>query len=333
MLTRSSQSTFMRRPARRTVAASLDPWTVGASWAAAEAQVRRRWGRRRRLRSMMLHGADARKAARPGLPWPTSRTARRSRGPDRGPPSCTACRSPGRCPASGSAPEYAVIGDQLREARLGRGLSLRALADRVGVSPSLISQVETGRARPSVEHALRDRRASSGSRSTSCCSPTRAGRGGRRRRGRGGASGSVRRGARRPPFEIRLPDEPVQRSGDRKVIRLASGVTWERLTTESIPNVDFLYVTYEVGGASSPEHEFQRHGGQEWGYVLGGSLGVTIGFDDVVLGPGDAIAFDSTTPHRLVQRGHRAGPRRLVRPRPAVRGVRAARRRRDRRPT
>ena len=106
-----------------------------------------------------------------------------------------------------------------------------------------------------------------------------------------------------PPFEIRLPGEPVQRSGDRKVIRLASGVTWERLTTESIPNVDFLYVTYEVGGASSPEHEFQRHPGQEWGYVLGGSLGVTIGFDDVVLGPGDAIAFDSTTPHRLFNVG------------------------------
>src|SRR5204863_4305818 len=100
-------------------------------------------------------------------------------------------------------------------------------------------------------------------------------------------------------LEIRLPDAPVQRAGDRKVIRLASGVVWERLTTASIPNIDFLFVTYEVGGASSPEHEFQRHAGQEWGYVLSGSLGVTIGFEEVVLGPGDAIAFDSTTPHRL----------------------------------
>jgi uncharacterized cupin superfamily protein len=71
----------------------------------------------------------------------------------------------------------------------------------------------------------------------------------------------------------------------------------------SIPNVDFLYVTYEVGGASSPEHEFQRHAGQEWGYVLEGKLGVTIGFDDYELGPGDAIAFDSTTPHRLYNAG------------------------------
>ena len=38
----------------------------------------------------------------------------------------------------------------LREARRGRGLSLRELADRLGVSPSLISQIETGRANPSV---------------------------------------------------------------------------------------------------------------------------------------------------------------------------------------
>ena len=90
----------------------------------------------------------------------------------------------------------------------------------------------------------------------------------------------------------------------RTAIRLASGVVWERLTTASIPNVDFLHVIYEVGGASSPEHAFQRHSGQEWGYVLSGSLGVTIGFDDVMLGPGDSIAFDSTTPHRLWNAGH-----------------------------
>jgi uncharacterized cupin superfamily protein len=76
-------------------------------------------------------------------------------------------------------------------------------------------------------------------------------------------------------------------------------VVWERLTTASIPNVDFFYVTYEVGGASSPEDEFQRHAGQEWGYVLSGVLGVRIAFDEYVLRAGDAIAFDSTTPHRL----------------------------------
>ena len=50
----------------------------------------------------------------------------------------------------GVAPEYGEIGDRLRRARAARGLSLRTLADRLGVSPSLISQVERGRAKPSV---------------------------------------------------------------------------------------------------------------------------------------------------------------------------------------
>ena len=68
----------------------------------------------------------------------------------------------------------------------------------------------------------------------------------------------------------------MQRGDDRKVIRLASGVVWERLTTDSVPGIDFLYVTYEVGGASSPDNEFQRHGGHEWGFVMSGRLGVTI---------------------------------------------------------
>ena len=49
-----------------------------------------------------------------------------------------------------SEPEYAGMGDRLRQARRARGLSLRRLAEVVGVSPSLISQVETGRAKPSV---------------------------------------------------------------------------------------------------------------------------------------------------------------------------------------
>jgi len=196
-----------------------------------------------------------------------------------------------------------VIGDHLREVRLGRGLSLRALAGRVGVSPSLISQVETGRARPSVR-TLYAIVSELGISLDELLFPDAA----RAAEAAGGAAVAATRGSSdetpsAPSFEIRLPDQPVQRSGDRKVIRLASGVTWERLTTESIPNVDFLHVTYEVGGASSPEHEFQRHPGQEWGYVVDGSLGVTIGFDDVVLGPGDAIAFDSTTPHRLYNAG------------------------------
>jgi transcriptional regulator with XRE-family HTH domain len=192
----------------------------------------------------------------------------------------------------GAAPEYGVVGDRLRDVRNARGLSLRALAARLGVLASLISQVETGRARPSVRTLYAIATELGISLDELLFSDAQA--------VDEGVAESVEPGA---IPDIRLPAHPVQRAGNRTAIRLASGVVWERLTTASIPNVDFLHVTYEVGGASSPEHEFQRHSGQEWGYVLSGRLAVTIGFDEVVLGPGDAIAFDSTTPHRLANVG------------------------------
>ena len=96
---------------------------------------------------------------------------------------------------------------------------------------------------------------------------------------------------------------PVQRAADRNGIRLASGVLWERLTTLSEPGVEFLKVTYEPGGASSPPDAYQRHPGHEWGYVLSGRLQVRIGFDEYVLEPGDAISINSSIPHRLATIG------------------------------
>src|SRR6201996_6028674 len=42
------------------------------------------------------------------------------------------------------------VGEGLRKHRQDAGMSLRALARKVGVSPSLISQIEHGKATPSV---------------------------------------------------------------------------------------------------------------------------------------------------------------------------------------
>ena len=176
------------------------------------------------------------------------------------------------------------MGERLRMERQARGLSLRELAQRLGVSASLISQVETGRANPSVstlyaiaaeldvsldELLFEDRR------------PQAA------------------HGDAQPSTRI---DRLIQPRESRKRIRLASGVTWDRLTTASEPDTEFLYVTYEVGGASSHDG-FQRHQGHEWGYVIDGTLEVHIGFEVIVLRPGDAVSFDSTVPHRLANNG------------------------------
>ena len=184
-------------------------------------------------------------------------------------------------------PDYPEVGERLRARRRERRLSLRDLASRLGVSPSLISQIERGRAKPSVstlyaivaeldvsldELLFNDRRPA--------------------------PPADDELGARQAAAE-----QALQRADSRKQIRLASGVVWERLTPLSEPDTEFLYVTYEVGGASSGEHEFQRHPGHEWGLVIEGRLEVRIGFEEYVLGPGDSISFDSTRPHRLANVG------------------------------
>jgi mannose-6-phosphate isomerase-like protein (cupin superfamily) len=80
-------------------------------------------------------------------------------------------------------------------------------------------------------------------------------------------------------------------------------VSWEQLTCGTEDDVDFLHATYEVGGASTPDESLMRHHGREYGYVMSGTLGIQIGFDEFVLHQGDSIVFDSTRPHRLYNKG------------------------------
>lgn len=193
--------------------------------------------------------------------------------------------------------EHPPVGERLRAARKERGLSLRELALRIGTSPSLISQIETGRARPSVS-TLYSLAGELGVSLDDLLFPDAD---------RPAVGGDGERwdapGDPEAPVADAQSHGAVQRARARKRIRLASGVVWERLTSVSEPGTEFLYVIYEVGGASSQAHEFQRHGGHEWGFVLSGRLRVTIGFDDVELGPGDSISIDSSTPHRLANEG------------------------------
>jgi transcriptional regulator with XRE-family HTH domain len=189
-----------------------------------------------------------------------------------------------------------TLGARLREERDRRGLTLRELARRLEVSPSLVSQIETGKTQPSVRtlYAIVSelgvsldemftpgaedaegqavRSAADGRRGTSAAAPTSA-----------------------PPAGLGR----VQRANERRVIDLGSGVRWERLTTWNDRDVDFLYAIYEAGGSSSPDGSLMRHNGREFGIVLSGTLGVKVGFEEYVLGPGDSIAFDSSVPHRL----------------------------------
>ena len=174
--------------------------------------------------------------------------------------------------------EPAHIGASLRAQREKVGLTLREVARRIGVSASLISQIERDKVNPSVStlYALvRELGLTMGDLFGA---------------EDGAAPGHVPSGA---------TVGPAVRPDDRLLINLASGVTWERLTPTSDPGVEFLYVVYDVGSESCPEDSLVTHGGREYGYVVSGQLGIRIGFDEHDLGPGDSISFDSSSPHRL----------------------------------
>jgi len=183
------------------------------------------------------------------------------------------------------------LGPRLRAIRLRQGVGLRELARRLELSPSSISQIETGKMRPSVrtlyalasefgvtvDEVLFTEAAPSGDRGLSS--------------------------ARGSSPTVAEPGLAVQRAVERPAIALNSGVEWLRLMFWADEDVEFIEATYEPGGASSPDDAFVRHSGHEFGYVLSGTLRVVVGFDEFVLEPGDSITFPSSTPHRLSNEG------------------------------
>ncbi len=184
------------------------------------------------------------------------------------------------------------VGERLREERLRRGVSVRSLARDLGVSASLISQIETGKSQPSVgtlyaittaldisvEDVFEPPRVRPVDSANTSAVPTTVLE----------ALGSLR-GQRVGPLVT---------PSARQVLQLDSGVTWERLGQLPRTHVDFLLITYEPGGMSSSSGRLMRHPGAEYGYLISGELVLTLGFDELRITPGDAISFESPTPHR-----------------------------------
>jgi quercetin dioxygenase-like cupin family protein/DNA-binding XRE family transcriptional regulator len=240
------------------------------------------------------------------------------------------------------------LGERIRAERVRQGISLRGLARTVGVSASMISQIETSKTQPSVSTlyaitsalgmsiedlftapltvAVADDGAAvvgDGADAASAAVPVPAAR---RASGPGGAAGpdagpgsAVAPGPDAGPGSAAAPGPglmlaalgafrhgglgPLVRPDGRRVLTLDSGVTWELLGELPGRAVDFLLITYPPGGTSSSNGGLMRHPGSEYGFVISGELVLTLGFDEIRLQPGDAISFESTTPHNYRNEG------------------------------
>lgn len=185
------------------------------------------------------------------------------------------------------------LGARLKEVRQRSGMSLRELARRAGVSPSLVSQIENGKSQPSVASLY------SFSRLLGVpvdelfdADP----------QGVLVADDEWHGDGRMNPANAWRPSEYANRvsvvhPAHRSHLEMAEGVTWERLAATPEHAVNFMKVVYAAGATSTAGGELVTHDGYEYAYVLTGELVVTVGNESFTLRAGESIGFDSSIPH------------------------------------
>jgi transcriptional regulator with XRE-family HTH domain len=172
------------------------------------------------------------------------------------------------------------LGARLRELRTGSGVSLRALAARLGISPSAVSQIERGVMRPSVSRLI----AYVGAIGVPLSAVFET-----------GIEKAPEGSAGQSQFAIR-------RSWEVAPLKLGGGVTFRRLSPVPTAGVEFFESTYPPNSMSNAHGELLRHQGYEIGTVTAGELTVEFDTDVVTLAAGDSITFPCSRPHLISNR-------------------------------
>jgi transcriptional regulator with XRE-family HTH domain len=189
------------------------------------------------------------------------------------------------------------LGPRLKHLRQNAGLSLRELARQAKVSPSLVSQIENGKSRPSVSTLYGFARLLEvtvdelfDAEDLTTVAPH--------------VSPSAQPDAPTDPANAWHPSEYANRisvlhPSHRSHLRMAEGVDWERLAATPERDINFMKITYAPGAASTGDGAPMVHEGYEYGYVLAGILQVTVGDEEFVLRAGESLGFNSLIPHVL----------------------------------
>ena len=167
----------------------------------------------------------------------------------------------------------AELGGRIRALRAEQGLTLQMIAERTGLSSSMVSMVERGRTSPSIGTLI--------------------------------AISSALGVHMADLFELDVdgPRDVVQRAADHQVVETANGVLRRLVQVDPRRGLELVVNEYEPGTASAVQ--VTHHGGYEYGFVLEGTLTVELQGAAHRLEPGDSIAFESTRPHRIVNEGRR----------------------------
>ncbi|WP_081622593.1 helix-turn-helix domain-containing protein [Jongsikchunia kroppenstedtii] len=154
------------------------------------------------------------------------------------------------------------IGRRVGEHRRERNWTLTTLADKVRLSTTQLSRIESGVRQPSLGTLIEIAQAFGVSLSQLVDEQYTA------------------------PYHLTRSADRVERASANGLLALLSG---------SFPGLEAVHLTL-TGATEAPD---SRHGGEEWLYVLTGSVDIRIGTEALTLAPGDAIHFPSRTTHRV----------------------------------
>jgi transcriptional regulator with XRE-family HTH domain len=162
------------------------------------------------------------------------------------------------------------LGNRLRARRQELGLSLRELAERVGLTASFLSQIERDLASPSIE-SLR----------------------------------KISDALEVPIFSFLIESDaksPVVRRGERALLKLpGSNLTYQLMVPDLSRKMEVFMAEREPGDQKITLCLRQQT--EEFIYVLQGQLEIEVGEEVYLLDPGDSIYFDGPLLRRLAARG------------------------------
>ena len=182
-------------------------------------------------------------------------------------------------PISSKTPDdWTELGSSIRKRRIGRGLTLVGLARQVNLSQPFLSQIENGRAQPSLASLLRIAAALS--------TTPQALIGGTH----DGDVGPVVVRAN----EVRMLD-----------VHADASTNGSESTCRLLISADSPFHMLEFDGLPTEFLDYFTHDGFEATYVVSGRAEIDIGGTITELGPGDSISYSSLLPHRLRASGKR----------------------------
>lgn len=164
------------------------------------------------------------------------------------------------------------VGKRIRERRLRRGLVIEELARKTGLSKAYISQIETGKASPSLRTAER-----------------------------------LAQALEVPLAYLFLEDAlscQVIRKAERQ--RVSFGAPDKLVDVLSAPNRNLELVLLEIPAGYTAGGQTHSHEGEECHWVLEGRITAIQGDRRFELSDGDSFHWDGSIPHRIENHGGRS---------------------------